>query len=113
MGKILQQITEEANRIEARTGYYIPPFKLAGLMKTATKIIEYLTNGGANWYTYEDCLIVLDIVRDCICRVKEGKKKTAPVGANNEDGAQNEKSHCLNDTPEERECQDGNHDMEL
>lgn len=54
----------EIARIEAERGYYIPPYLMAEMMKTANKIISILiTQSGV---TYEECHIILDMVENAI-----------------------------------------------
>lgn len=56
---------KECEEITQRTGRYIPPYRLANLMKIAQKITEMLTKADI-CMTYEECAIVLGIVSEGI-----------------------------------------------
>lgn len=58
-------IQKEADEIVGRTGRYIPPYRMANLMRTAQKVAELLTKTDV-CTTYEECEIILDIVRNAI-----------------------------------------------
>lgn len=57
----------EAEEITQRTGRYIPPYRVASLTRTAHKVVELLTKTDV-CITFEEILIVLDIVRTTICK---------------------------------------------
>lgn len=59
-------IKREADEIVNRTGRYIPPYRLANLMKTAQRIADLLTRADVA-VTYAECMLILDIVRSAIC----------------------------------------------
>lgn len=61
-GEILKR---EADEIAQRTGRYIPPYRMANLMKTAQKIMDLLTKADI-CMTYEEFLIILRIVSGAI-----------------------------------------------
>lgn len=54
-------IKHEAAEITGRTGRYIPPWRMANLMKSAQKITDFLVKSDIAM-TYEECEIVLNIV---------------------------------------------------
>lgn len=56
---------KECEEITQRTGRYISPVRMAALMRTAQKITDMLTKTDI-CMTYEECLIVLDIVSGAI-----------------------------------------------
>ncbi len=58
-------IKREANEISARTGRYIPPYRMVNLMKTAQRIAEFLIKADLA-ITYEECEITLNIVLNTI-----------------------------------------------
>lgn len=55
---------EEAE-ITQRTGRYIPPHRMALLLQSASKIADLLTSADV-YASYEESMIVLDIVRGAI-----------------------------------------------
>lgn len=61
---------KECEEITQRTGRYIPPYRMASLMKTAQKVTDMLTKADI-CMTYEECQIVLDIVA-CAIRSATG-----------------------------------------
>ena len=70
----------EIARIEAERGYYIPPYLMAEMMKTANKIIAILTSQSG--ITYEECSIILGMVENAIT-VSSKEKSPLDVGASN------------------------------
>ena len=60
-----EYIKHEADEIASKTGRYIPPYRLANLMKTAQRIVDLLTKTDV-LMTYSECVIILDIVRAAI-----------------------------------------------
>ena len=63
---------QEAEEIASRTGRYIPPYRLASLMRTAQKITDAVIKADV-CMTYEEILIVLEIV-SCAVRSATGKE---------------------------------------
>lgn len=55
----------EVDDITQRTGRYIPPYRLANLMKTAQKVTDLITKSDV-CVTYEESMMVLSIVRSAI-----------------------------------------------
>lgn len=58
-------IKQEAQEIVGKTGLYVPPYRMANLMKTAQLITNLLAKADLSM-TYKECLIVLDIVRNAV-----------------------------------------------
>ena len=58
-------IKREANEIAGRTGRYIPPWRMANLIKAADKVADYLMKADVAM-TYEERKIVLNIVQNAI-----------------------------------------------
>lgn len=65
MNATADYIKREAEEIVGRTGRYIPLYRMANLMKSAQKITDYLVKADLAM-TYEECVIVLNIVRSTI-----------------------------------------------
>ena len=61
-------LNKEIQEITARTGYYIAPYRLANLMKTANKVMELITKADL-CMTYHESLMVLRIVSGAIQQV--------------------------------------------
>lgn len=62
-----EAIKIEEDEIVSRTGRYIPPWHMANLLVTAQRVANLLVKGGV-CTTYEECEIVLDVVRTTIYR---------------------------------------------
>lgn len=60
-------IRQEAEEITSRTGRFIPPYRLANLMKTAQRITDLISRSDIAM-TYDECQIVLDIVQTAVCK---------------------------------------------
>lgn len=58
-------VKREAERIAGRTGRYIPLWRMVNLTKAAQKVTDQLAKADLAM-TYEECMIVLDIVRGTI-----------------------------------------------
>lgn len=58
-------LKREIDEITGRTGHYIPPYRLANLMKTAQKVMEIVTKADI-CMTYHESLMVLRIVSGAI-----------------------------------------------
>lgn len=58
----LPTIQQEAQNVAEQGGYYISPYQLAEMSKTASKIIDMLSKSGFQ-PSYAECKIVLDIVQ--------------------------------------------------
>lgn len=65
MGAPTDYIKREAREIAGETGLYVPPHRMANLMKTAQRIADLLAKADLAM-TYKECLIVLDIVRNAV-----------------------------------------------
>ena len=58
-------IKHEADEISSRTGRYIPPYRLANLMKTAQRLTDTLIRSDIAM-TYEEIQLVLNIVQGAV-----------------------------------------------
>ena len=61
-------LKKECEEVTQRTGIYIPPYRLANLLKTASKILDLLTKSDI-CISYNECLIVLRVVMNAIREV--------------------------------------------
>lgn len=62
-----QTIRQESEETIGRLGYYIPPYKLAQMMKTAQQIMDLLSRSCVP-ASYAECSIILDIVQNSIAK---------------------------------------------
>lgn len=60
-------IKNEADEITSRTGRYIPPYRMANLMKTAQRVADLMVRADI-CMTYEEIQMVLDIVKVAVCK---------------------------------------------
>ena len=60
-------IKHEADEIASRTGRYIPPYRMANLMKTAQRVTGLLVQADIAM-TYEEIQMVLGIVQGAVCK---------------------------------------------
>lgn len=74
MSSTADYIKREAEEISGRTGRYIPPYRMANLMKSAQRITDLMVKTDLAM-TYEECVIVLNIVQSTI-RAITGKEET-------------------------------------
>lgn len=58
-------IKHEADEITSRTGRYIPPYRLANLMKTAQRVIDIISRSDVAM-TYDEIQLVLGIVQGAV-----------------------------------------------
>jgi len=58
-------IRHEADEIASRTGRYIPPYRLANLMKTSQRIFDLVVKSDIAM-TYEEIQLVLGIVQNAV-----------------------------------------------
>lgn len=65
-----ERIQVEKERILAETGRYIPPYRMASLMKAVAKITDILVKADTN-ICYEECKLVLAVVASTIGIVTE------------------------------------------
>lgn len=65
-----ERIQAEKEQILADTGHYIPPYRLANLMKAVAKIMDILVKADTN-ICYEECNIILAVVASTIRIVTE------------------------------------------
>ena len=54
---------KEAGTILERSGYRIPPYRLACMAKTAAKILQAVSEGGPVAYTLSEARLVLEMAR--------------------------------------------------
>lgn len=69
-----ERLQAEKERILAETGCYVPPFRLANLMKAAGRIIDILIKADIH-ISYEECRLVLRIVEAAIISVTKEKNE--------------------------------------
>lgn len=60
-------IRHEAEEIASRTGRFIPPYRLANLMKTAQRITDLIVRSDVAM-TYDEIQLVLGIVQGAVGR---------------------------------------------
>lgn len=60
-------IRHEADEIASRTGRYIPPYRLANLMKTAQRITDLLVRSDIAM-TYDEIQLVIGVVQGAVSR---------------------------------------------
>lgn len=60
-----ETLQAESARIQAKTGRYIPPYRLASMMEAANKIMKYMSSASV-CVSYQECRLVLDIVDNAI-----------------------------------------------
>lgn len=58
-------IKHEADEITNRTGRYIPPYRLANLMKTSQRITDLIVKADVAM-TYDEIQLVLGIVQNAV-----------------------------------------------
>ncbi|HCA29766.1 MAG TPA: hypothetical protein DEP23_09470 [Ruminococcaceae bacterium] len=63
---------KELQSVMERTGYKIPPYRLACISKTASKIVQMLTNPSPIMLTANETNITLDMVRFILERGENG-----------------------------------------
>ena len=73
MSNTADYIKREAEEISGRTGRYISPYRMANLMKSAQRITDLMVKTDLA-VTYEECVIVLNIVQSAI-RAITGKEE--------------------------------------
>ena len=54
-------LKKESEEVAGRIGFYIPPYRMASLMKSAQKITDMLVRADV-CMSYAECQMVLDIV---------------------------------------------------
>ncbi len=59
----LPTMKEEADAAESRGEIYIPPYRMAELMKMAHKIMGVLAASGGITVSYAECDVVLELVK--------------------------------------------------
>lgn len=59
-----EALKREAEEITRRTGYFIPPYRLAELMKTASKVTNLITN--VYFVNYAEAMFILNVVEGAV-----------------------------------------------
>ena len=67
-----ERVQAEKERIIAEAGFYIPPYRLANLMRAAARIADVLVKADTNM-SYDECRNVLGLVLATISAVTEGE----------------------------------------
>ena len=67
-----ERVQAEKERIIAEAGFYIPPYRLANLMRAAARIADVLVKADTNM-SYDERRIVLGLVLVTISAVTEGE----------------------------------------
>ena len=62
----LPNLSQEADEVSSRIGYYIHPYEWSDMMKTVSKIATVLVSPAATAMTYRRALIVLELVTSSI-----------------------------------------------
>ena len=70
----VEKLLAEQEKVVAEHGYYIHPVRMANLMKAAARILDTLTKADTA-VSYEECRIVLEIVRRAIDAAAPEKKE--------------------------------------
>ena len=66
-----ERISAEKERILAQNGFYVPPYRLATLVKTAARMVDLMVKADTN-ICYEECSIMLAFAGAAIAAVTEG-----------------------------------------
>ena len=67
----IPRLSQEAEQIKKKKGYYISPYEWNEMMKTAGKISSILSGPAATTMTYEKSKIILEIVLSSIEKMTE------------------------------------------
>ena len=73
MDKRMPTMAEEAAVVTERMGYYVPPWRLADLVKTASRVLNIIANSKTQC-TYEDCKLILGLVEATLQRGSGGEE---------------------------------------
>ena len=60
-----ERLQAEKERLLAATGFYVPPYRMANLMKAAAKIMDIVIKADTN-ICYEECRFIMAIVNAAI-----------------------------------------------
>ena len=63
-----ERLQAEKERLLTTTGFYVPPYRMANLMKAAAKIMDIIIKADTN-ICYEECRFIMAIVDAAIPRV--------------------------------------------
>ena len=66
-----ERLQAEKERLLAATGFYVPPYRMANLMKAAAKIMDIVIKADTN-ICYDECKIVLGIVSSAVSSLSGG-----------------------------------------
>lgn len=69
-----ERLQAEKERILAATGFYVPPYRMANLMKAAARIMDIIIKADTN-ICYDECKIVLGIVSATVSSLPEGERE--------------------------------------
>ena len=65
-----ERLQAEKERLLTTTGFYVPPYRMANLMKAAAKIMDIIIKADTN-ICYEECRFIMAIVDVAIPRVSD------------------------------------------
>lgn len=65
-----ERLQAEKERLLATTGFYVPPYRMANLMKAAAKIMDIVIKADTN-ICYEECRFIMAIVNAAITNVTQ------------------------------------------
>ena len=71
-----ERIEAEKAQILARNGFYVPPYRLAALVKTAARMVDMMVKADTN-ISFEECKIMLAFASSVVEAVTEGGGKDA------------------------------------
>ena len=74
-----ERLQAEKERILAATGFYVPPYRMANLMKAAARIMDIIIKADTN-ICYDECKIVLGIVSATVYSLSEGARELDDEG---------------------------------
>lgn len=71
-----ERIQVEKEQIMARNGFYVPPCRLAVLVRTAARMVDMMVKADTN-ISYEECNIMLAFAASAVKAVTEGDDEDA------------------------------------
>lgn len=69
-----ERLQAEKEKIVAEMGFYVPPYRMASLMKAAAKVMDIITKADTN-ICYEECNFILATVGAAIHTINHAEKK--------------------------------------
>ena len=75
-----ERLQAEKERLLTTTGFYVPPYRMANLMKAAAKIMDIIIKADTN-ICYEECRFIMAIVDAAIPRVSDQTSSKLPMTA--------------------------------